>query len=53
MAEPTTPEYDQFADQARREMAAAEATVAQYQAQARRLLEQGEGDVTAGAPDGG
>ena len=50
MAEPTSSEYDTFAEQARREIAQAEAEVAAQQAQARRLLERGEGDVTAGAP---
>jgi len=45
------PEYDRFADEARASIAQQMAEVAAYQEQARRLLEQGEGDVAFVSPD--
>jgi hypothetical protein len=54
MAEPTTPEYDRFADEARAAVAAQQRVVAAYQGLAKVLLER-EGtegrDVRAGEPD--
>jgi hypothetical protein len=49
MAEPSTPEYDQFAEDGRRQVGQQQ-VVARWQEQARRLLERGEGDVRAREP---
>jgi hypothetical protein len=50
MAELSTPEYDRFADEARQQVAQAQAVTAAYQGLARRLLEGAEVDVTVGEP---